>query len=203
MLGNLSNQTVSLKNDVQVLQERTKTVETQLGKIAESQTIILARFAGKPEPNPVEDLKMMRIEKSGEAPEELDYSNAPTHEYSVEDLINIVMVRHPEIDEGNGEMYRQFIHEVACKVRDLEQQYKKLAEKLPAKLDDIFGLTIKIHFGTNEVAALCDLGASVSTIPKTLFDKLGMGPFRKTELRVHLADSTYRQVVGIKDNIVV
>ncbi len=49
MLGNLSNQTVSLKNDVQVLQERTKTVEAQLGKIAESQTIILARFAGKPE----------------------------------------------------------------------------------------------------------------------------------------------------------
>jgi hypothetical protein len=53
------------------------------------------------------------------------------------------------------------------------------------------------------VAALCDLGASISTIPKTLFDKLGMGPFRTTELRLHLADSTYRQVVGIKDNIVV
>ena len=92
MLGILSNQAVSLKNDVKVLQERTKTVETQLGKIAESQTIILARFAGKPEPNPVEDLKMMRIERSGEALEELDYSNAPTPEYSVEDLIKTVMV---------------------------------------------------------------------------------------------------------------
>jgi hypothetical protein len=88
-------------------------------------------------------------------------------------------------------MYSQFIHEVACKVRDLEQQYKKLVEKLPAKLDDIFEPTIKIHFETNEVAALCDLGTSVSTIPKTLFDKLGMGPFRTTELMLHLADSTY------------
>ena len=39
-------------------------------------------------------------------------------------------------------------------------------------------------------AALCDLGASVSTIPKILFDKLGMGPFKTTELRLHLADST-------------
>jgi predicted nucleic acid-binding Zn-ribbon protein len=56
MLGNLSNQTVSLKNDVQVLQERTKTIEVQLDKIAESQTIILAIFSGKPETNPVEDL---------------------------------------------------------------------------------------------------------------------------------------------------
>ena len=31
MLGNLSNQTISLKNDVQALQERTKTVETLKG----------------------------------------------------------------------------------------------------------------------------------------------------------------------------
>ena len=55
----------------------------------------------------------------------------------------------------------------------------------------------------NEVAALCDLGASVSTIPETLFDKLGMVLFRTTEIRLHLVDSTYRQAVGIKDNIVV
>jgi hypothetical protein len=61
MLGNLSNQTVAIKNDVQALQERTKIVEAQLCKIAESQTIILARFAGKPEPNTVEDPKMMII----------------------------------------------------------------------------------------------------------------------------------------------
>jgi hypothetical protein len=57
----LSKQTVTLKNDVQTLQERTKIVEAQLGKIVESKTIILARFAGKPEPNTVEDLKMMII----------------------------------------------------------------------------------------------------------------------------------------------
>jgi hypothetical protein len=44
------------------LQERTRTMEAQLGKIAESQTLILATFVGKPEPNPVEDLKMMRVE---------------------------------------------------------------------------------------------------------------------------------------------
>jgi hypothetical protein len=48
------------------------------------------------------------------------------------------------------------------------------------------------------LAALCDLGASISTIPNTLFDKLGMEPFRTTELRLQLADSTYRQAVEIK-----
>ena len=41
-----------------------------------------------------------------------------------------------------------------------------------AKEEDIFEPTIKIHLGVNEITALCDLGASFSTIPKTLFDKL-------------------------------
>jgi hypothetical protein len=53
------------------------------------------------------------------------------------------------------------------------------------------------------VAALCNLGAWVSTIPKILFDKLGMGPFKSIVLRLHLADSTYRQAIEIKDNTVV
>ena len=76
IIGKLSNQAVSLRNDMQALQDRTKTVEAQLGKIAESQTLILAKFAGKPEPNPVADLKMMRVEDV----EELDYSNTPSPE---------------------------------------------------------------------------------------------------------------------------
>ena len=62
IIGKLSNQAGSLGNDIQALQDRTKTVEAQLGKIVESQTLILAKFAGKTEPNPVADMKMMRIE---------------------------------------------------------------------------------------------------------------------------------------------
>jgi hypothetical protein len=70
-------------------------------------------------------------------------------------------------------------------------------------LDDIFEPTIKIHIGVNEIVALCDLGASVSTIPKSLFDRLNLGSFQMTELKLHLADSTYKQAIGIKENIVV
>jgi hypothetical protein len=35
-------------------------MEAQVAKIAESQTLILVKFAGKPEPNPVEEVKMVR-----------------------------------------------------------------------------------------------------------------------------------------------
>ena len=84
-----------------------------------------------------------------------------------------------------------------------KQAYKIIAEKLPVKLDDIFEPTIKIKIGTNEIAALCDLGASVSTIPESLFNKLNLGSFEITELTLDLADSTYKQDVGIKENTLV
>jgi hypothetical protein len=55
----------------------------------------------------------------------------------------------------------------------------------------------------NDIAALYDLDASVSITSKTLFDRLNLGSFVVTELKFHLAESTYKQVVGIKDNIAV
>ena len=44
---------------------------------------------------------------------------------------------------------------------------------IPRKLNDEWEPTIKIKIKYNECFALCDLGASVSTIPKTLCDLLG------------------------------
>jgi len=104
-------------------------VEAQLGKIAKSQTLILARFAGNPEPNPVEELKMMRVQKD-EEPKELDYSNAPSPDYTVvEDLVKMITLKNLGIEGGNEAMYQQFINQVAMKVRELENDYKKLSEK--------------------------------------------------------------------------
>ena len=38
-------------------------MEAHIAKIAESETLIVAKFAGKPEPNPVEEVKMVRSNK--------------------------------------------------------------------------------------------------------------------------------------------
>ena len=83
----------------------------------------------------------------------------------MEDLVKLITLKNPGLEAGNEAVYQSFINQVAAKVRELEMEYARLSEKLPAKLDDIFEPTIKIHIGMNEIAALCDLGASVSTIP--------------------------------------
>jgi predicted nucleic acid-binding Zn-ribbon protein len=56
IIGKLSNQVVAIRNDVHALQERMNTMELQLGNIAKIQILILSIFAGKPDPNPVQDL---------------------------------------------------------------------------------------------------------------------------------------------------
>ena len=198
-IGQLTKQLVVLKSDIHDLQEITKTVQVQLGKIDESQTLILTKFEGKPEPNPVVDLKMTRSSTGDDKLIELDYGNAPSPKYTVEDLVKMITLRNPGIEEGsNAATNQMFINQIAIKVRELEMEYKHLSEKLPAKLDDIFEPTIKIKIGTNEIAALCDLGSSVSTIPNSLFDRLNRGTFNITELKLHLSDSTYNKLLELK-----
>ena len=51
---------------------------------------------------------------------------------------------------------------------------------------------------------MCDLGASVSTIPKTLCDMLGFCEFYDCSLNLHLADSTIKKPMGrINDVLIV
>jgi hypothetical protein len=75
----------------------------------------------------------------------MDCCNAPSLDYSVEDLIKIITLKTPGIEEGNETIYRQIIDEVIINVCEEEKDYRKLTEKLPINLDDIFDPTIQIH----------------------------------------------------------
>jgi hypothetical protein len=50
----------------------------------------------------------------------MDYNNAPTPKYSVEDLLKTITVKNPGIKESNETIYRQFISEVAIRVCELK-----------------------------------------------------------------------------------
>ena len=72
------------------------------------------------------------------------------------------------------------------------------------KLYDEWEPTIKIKIKDYECHALCDLGASVSTIPKTLCDVLGFLEFYDCPLNLHLVDSTIKKPMGrINDVLIV
>ena len=79
-----------------------------------------------------------------------------------------------------------------------------LEVSIPRKLNDEWEPTIKIRIKDYECFALCDLGASVSMIPKTLCDILGFFDLDDCSLNLHLADSTIKKPMGrINDVLIV
>ena len=83
-------------------------------------------------------------------------------------------------------------HIVDAMMQSFEEKLE-LEVSIPRKLYDEWEPTIKIHIKDHECYALCDLGASVSTIPKTLCDVLGFREFDDCSLNLHLVDSTIKK----------
>ena len=80
------------------------------------------------------------------------------------------------------------------------QSYEEKLElevSIPRKLYDEWEPTIKIKIKDYEFYALCDLGASVSMIPKTFCNFLGFRDFDDYSLNLYLADSTIKKPMQI------
>ena len=68
-----------------------------------------------------------------------------------------------------------------------------LEVSIPRKLYDEWEPTINIKVKDYECHALCDLGASISAIPKTLCDVIDFRELDDCSLNLHLADSTIKK----------
>jgi hypothetical protein len=72
----------------------------------------------------------------------------------------------------------------------------------PVKKKDLGCPTIDCLIGSqNFEDALCDLGASVSVMPKKVFDKLNYSMLTPTSMCLQLADQSVRYPAGIAKNI--
>ena len=63
--------------------------------------------------------------------------------------------------------------------------------------------TIKVKINNYKCNALCDLGASVSTMPKALYDVLGFTNMSECSLNLHLADSTIKKPMGRVNDVLI
>ncbi|KAK8619606.1 hypothetical protein V6N13_135888 [Hibiscus sabdariffa] len=76
--------------------------------------------------------------------------------------------------------------------------------KLPAKKTDPGSFTIQCSIGHNHsTKALCDPGASINLMPKTVFQKLGIREAKPTTVMLQLADHSFVQPEGKIEDILV
>ncbi len=83
-----------------------------------------------------------------------------------------------------------------------EQCSNVILHKLPEKKKDPGCPTITCSIGAQQFdQAFCDLGASVSIMPKDVFDKLNFTVLVPTPMHLQLADSSVRYSAGIAEDV--
>jgi hypothetical protein len=103
--------------------------------------------------------------------------------------------------------YAKFLKEILSKKRKIEEgETVNLTEecsaiiqnKLPPKLKDPGSFSIPCVIGSEIVKkAMCDLGASVSLMPLSLYERLGIGELKSTRMSLQLADRSVQYPAGI------
>ena len=107
-------------------------------------------------------------------------------------------------------LYAQFLKEIFSKKRTTEHnetialivESSAIIKKSPPKLRDPGSFAIPCVIGSETIdRAMCDLGASVSFLPLSLFKRMGIGELKPTEMTLKLADRSTIQPVGFVEDI--
>ncbi|GKB35964.1 DNA-directed DNA polymerase [Tanacetum coccineum] len=94
--------------------------------------------------------------------------------------------------------------EEACTVTMNKRCSTVLLNKLPSKEKYPGSFTIPCNIGHLHINnALADLGASISLMPYTMYEKLGLGESKPTRMSLELADRSIQYPRGIIENVLI
>src|SRR3954470_23842428 len=154
---------------------------------------------------------MQKLIKSGIEEVKTLHSNEPTildlKEINYDNCSLIYCISLLQSVLNSPHAYNQnkaFTKHIVDALMQFYEEKLELEVYIPIKLYDEWEPNIKIKIKDYECYALCDFGASVSTIPKTLCNVLGFRDFDDCSLNLHLADSTIKKPMGrINDVLIV
>ena len=106
-------------------------------------------------------------------------------------LIECISLLKSMINSSHAyEQNKAFTTHIVDATMNAFEEKLELEVSIPRKLHDQQEPTIELKIKNYECFALCDLGASVSTITKSLCDVLGLTDIEECSLNLHLAYST-------------
>jgi hypothetical protein len=77
-------------------------------------------------------------------------------------------------------------------------------KNMPLKQKDPGAFTIPcVISNASFKRALCDLGASISVMPKHIYDSLSLEPLNKTSIVIQLADHSFVYPLGVIEDVLV
>jgi hypothetical protein len=129
----------------------------------------------------------------------LDYNGLNFDDCHISEVIKFLQkfARSPNASAINL-AFTQHITNALIKAR--EEKLEREAS-IPKKLEDGWEPIIKMKVKDFDCNALCDLGASISVMPKKIYDMLDLPPLKNCYLDVNLADHSTKKPLGKVDNV--
>ncbi|KAK1667973.1 hypothetical protein QYE76_056132 [Lolium multiflorum] len=94
-----------------------------------------------------------------------------------------------------------FTHHITNALIKAREEKLEREASIPRKLEDGWEPIIKMKVKDFDCNALCDLGASISVMPKKIYDMLDLPPLKNCYLDVNLADHSTKKPLGKVDNV--
>ncbi|GKB44869.1 DNA-directed DNA polymerase [Tanacetum coccineum] len=136
-----------------------------------------------------------------------------TNEPNAQPSDKIQMPPYPFLEDGGSKKKRlsrislltnKARLEEACTITMNERCSAILLNKLPSKEKDPRSFTIPCDIGQLHINnALADLGASISLMPYTMYENLGLGEPKATRMSLELADRSIQNPRGIIENVLI
>jgi hypothetical protein len=96
-----------------------------------------------------------------------------------------------------------FTKHITNAIMRIREESLKHEASIPKKLEDGWEPIIKMQIDEFDCHALCDLGASISVMPKKVYDMLDLPPLEKCYLDVHLLDITAKKPMGRVNDVLI
>ncbi|GJT64384.1 DNA-directed DNA polymerase [Tanacetum coccineum] len=197
---------LKVMNNVQVIDYEVKGVTTRGGKTT-TQYVHDNNIDEQPEDPPVIDPNKLVRSKEVLTENQPQKTNEPFFQPSSE--VQTPPVPFPrqlrkEKDEAQQLLTNKARLEEACKITMNERCSAVLLNKLPSKEKDPGSFTIPCDIGQLHIGnALADLRASISLMPYTMYEKLGLGEPKATRMSLELADRSIQYPRGINENVLI
>ncbi|KAK1626869.1 hypothetical protein QYE76_001184 [Lolium multiflorum] len=129
----------------------------------------------------------------------LDYNGLNFDDCHISEVIKFLqkLAKSPNASAINL-AFTQHITNALIKAREEKLERKA---SIPRKLEDGWEPIIKMKVKDFDCNALCDLGASISVMPKKIYNMLDLPPLKNCYLDVNLADHSTKKPLGKVDNV--
>jgi hypothetical protein len=115
----------------------------------------------------------------------------------------ILFLKKLALSPNSSSMNVSFTNHITNALMQIREKKLKQKDSIPKKLEDGWEPIIDMHVNSFDCHASCDLGASISIMPRKIYDMLGLPPLEKCYFDIPLTDVAKKKPLRRIDDVLI